>query len=48
VRALVPDASKILVRNVYGWFVRVERGVYGLTPAGTSALSRWPQAAHPA
>jgi hypothetical protein len=45
VRARVPDASKILLRNVYGWFVRVERGVYGLTPAGTSALARWPQVA---
>jgi hypothetical protein len=42
-RAAVPDASKILLRNVYGWFVRVERGVYGLTEAGTSALARWPQ-----
>jgi hypothetical protein len=27
---------------VYGWFFRVERGVYGLTQAGTEALSRWP------
>jgi hypothetical protein len=43
-RASVPDASKILLRNVYGWFFRVERGVYGLTPAGTTALTRWPQA----
>src|SRR6478735_7790506 len=42
VRAAVPDAAKILLHNVYGWFFRVERGVYGLTPAGTAALSRWP------
>ena len=47
VRASVPDASKILLRNVYGWFFRVERGVYGLTPAGTTALTRWPQALEP-
>ena len=33
---------KILLHNVYGWFFRVERGVYGLTQAGTEALSRWP------
>jgi hypothetical protein len=46
-RASVPDASKILLRNVYGWFFRVERGVYGLTPAGTTALTRWPQALEP-
>jgi hypothetical protein len=44
IRTAVPDASKILLRNVYGWFVRVERGVYGLTPEGTTALRRWPQA----
>jgi hypothetical protein len=43
-RATIPDAPKILLHNVYGWFFRVERGVYGLTPDGTTALTRWPQA----
>jgi hypothetical protein len=43
VRTAVPEAPKILLRNVYGWFFRVERGVYGLTPAGCAALTRWPQ-----
>jgi hypothetical protein len=38
-----PDAGKILLHNVYGWFDRVERGVYGLTEAGRAALKRWPQ-----
>ncbi len=38
-----PDAAKILLRNVYGWFVRTNRGVYGLTDAGREALARWPQ-----
>ena len=42
VKAAVPDASKILLRNVYGWFVRVERGLYGLTDLGRAALMRWP------
>lgn len=37
-----PDAPKILQGNVYGWFERVERGVYGLTAAGRDALERWP------
>ena len=37
----VPDAPKILQRNVYGWFVRIERGVYALTEAGRAALVRW-------
>jgi hypothetical protein len=34
VTALVPDAPKILGRDVYGWFERVERGVYGLSAKG--------------
>jgi hypothetical protein len=41
-RATSVDASKILLRNVYGWFVRVERGVYALTETGRAALVRWP------
>jgi hypothetical protein len=43
-KALAEDAPAILQRNVYGWFVRRERGVYGLTPAGEAALQRWPMA----
>jgi hypothetical protein len=45
-RTDVPDAAKILQRNVYGWFDRAERGVYGLTKAGHAALRRWPQDIH--
>ena len=37
-----PDAPAILQRNVYGWFDRIERGVYGLTDPGRAALTRWP------
>jgi hypothetical protein len=44
----IPEAPKILHRNVYGWFERVDRGVYALTEAGEAALRRWPQAGHPA
>lgn len=40
-----PDAGKILLSNVYGWFERAERGVYALTEAGQVALRRWPQEA---
>lgn len=43
VRKGVPEAGKILLSNVYGWFERLERGVYGLTDAGRAALVRWPQ-----
>ncbi|WP_378951510.1 DUF2161 domain-containing phosphodiesterase [Mesorhizobium sp. ANAO-SY3R2] len=39
----VSRAPKILLDNVYGWFVRIERGVYGLTDSGRAALQRWPQ-----
>jgi hypothetical protein len=40
-KAVAPDAPKILLHNVYGWFTRVERGVYALTEAGRAALVRW-------
>lgn len=43
VRKTVPDAGKILLSNVYGWFERVDRGIYGLTKPGQEALRRWPQ-----
>lgn len=41
-KAAIPDAPKILLRNVYGWFVRVERGLYALADLGKAALIRWP------
>jgi hypothetical protein len=47
-KAAVPDAPKILLGNVYGWFTRVERGVYALTDDGRAALLRWPQISHTA
>ncbi len=40
-RALAPDAAKILQGNVYNWFARIERGLYGLTEAGRAALVAW-------
>jgi hypothetical protein len=41
-RTLAPDAGTILLRNVYGWFERTQRGVYQLTAIGEAALLRWP------
>lgn len=35
----VPNAGRIVRDNVYGWFERVERGVYALTPRGTDGLT---------
>ncbi|OLP61221.1 hypothetical protein BJF93_20735 [Xaviernesmea oryzae] len=43
IAARVPQAGRMLQTNVYGWFERVERGVYGLTEQGVAALVRWPQ-----
>ncbi len=34
----VERAAAILQRDVYGWFERIERGVYDLAPAGKQAL----------
>ena len=34
----VPHAGRILQENVYGWFERVERGIYALSPRGQGAL----------
>jgi hypothetical protein len=36
-----PRATAIVYQNVYGWFERVSRGVYRLTPDGAAALERW-------
>ena len=33
-----PHAGGILLRDAYGWFERVSRGVYALTPRGVLAL----------
>jgi hypothetical protein len=43
-RIVVPDAASVLRNNVYEWFERVDRGLYGLTATGRQALSIWPQA----
>jgi hypothetical protein len=36
--AEAPKAGPMLQDDVYGWFERVERGIYALTPAGQTAL----------
>lgn len=37
----VPEAPKILQRNVYGWFCKLERGVYALSDEGRAAMVTW-------
>ena len=39
--AEVPGAARILQRNVYGWFTRLERGTYALSDGGGAALTRF-------
>lgn len=41
-REAAPKAPQILRDNVYGWFERIDRGIYALTELGTEALKRWP------
>ena len=41
-KAITPSAATILRGNVYGWFERIDHGVYGLTATGAEALIRWP------
>jgi hypothetical protein len=38
IKAQAPDAGKILLNNVYGWFERVKPGVYQLTEVGRAAV----------
>jgi hypothetical protein len=44
-RTVVPDAGRILLRNVYGWFERTHPGTYRLTNLGEAALQHWADSA---
>jgi hypothetical protein len=39
-RPAAPDAGKILLGNVYGWFERVQPGIYQLTELGQAAIAQ--------
>lgn len=36
-----PQVHRIVYKNVYGWFERISRGVYGLSPRGEQELPQW-------
>ena len=36
-----PKTRVILYNNVYGWFDRLGKGVYGLSPHGKIEISKW-------
>jgi hypothetical protein len=38
-----PKGTSILYSNVYGWFERVSRGMYGLHAEGKTALTEYPE-----
>jgi hypothetical protein len=38
---LVPNASSILQRDVYGWFERVQRATYRVTARGKDDMARF-------
>jgi len=40
----VAAATRIMADNHYGWFRRLERGVYGLSDAGRQGLADWADA----
>jgi hypothetical protein len=44
-RAEAPNAAKILFADHYGWFERVERGVYALSPKGRKSWAQYARAA---
>lgn len=37
------NARDILARNVYGWFRKIEKGVYGITDEGRRGLLEYPE-----
>jgi hypothetical protein len=37
----VPTAGQILLNNYYGWFDKIDKGVYGLSENGFEALEQW-------
>lgn len=40
-KATAPTAGRILLANHYGWFEKIDKGIYGLTQAGRDALEHW-------
>ena len=37
----VPVATRLMRENHYGWFEKVEKGIYGLTSQGAEGLKHW-------
>ncbi len=41
----VPNAGRIVQKDYYGWFQRIDRATYAITPAGRRGLERYLQGA---
>jgi hypothetical protein len=42
-KPVVATAGQIMLKNYYGWFEKIDKGVYGLSASGLEALKRWHQ-----
>ncbi len=42
-----PKTQSILANNHYGWFERIERGIYDISARGRSALADYPDLTSP-
>jgi len=40
-KTVTPTAGQILLKNYYGWFLRIDKGLYSLSDAGIKALKTW-------
>lgn len=40
-KTVTSTAGQILIKNYYGWFQRVDKGLYSLSDAGIEALKNW-------
>ena len=38
IKPVAPDAGKILLNNYYGWFEKIDKGIYGLSDGGMKAV----------
>jgi hypothetical protein len=47
-KTVAPNAGQILLKNHYGWFEKIDKGVYGLSESGIKAVEMWQAAPAPA
>lgn len=46
-KAITPKAGQMLRDNYYGWFEKIDKGVYGLSEGGAKAVQQWSIALKP-